>query len=290
MSIKSEEVNTEPQSPSVPSLTKQDETSKEAELDRLLITNILLARKRAGEVITSYSKMFLEKLHARKALLTNYILSRRLQSALKLQKFFVSSKFKLQIKSLLRKKKKCYTIKSSINDDGLSLKIYLDNGKIQTYKFEKSEIEGGNVVYIPRNEIIGLIVRVHFVSQTGAMIVDPKFATEFEDNQFYNTINFRKIMKEEECIRKENEKTVKLYCMSSYGRTKGSEDLTLGMNSKHNSMSSYALNKTGLSKYNKKFSSMANLNFEMKSILRPRPTKRISSKRRISFGNVQFSS
>ena len=93
-------------------------------------------------------------------------------------------------------------------------------------------------------------------------------------------------MKEEKKQKEENQKIVRTYCLNMAvrgGNLKSSTSTdSLGMVSQH---------KFGLGKYDKKFFSMSNLNmnFHIKSILKPRPAKRVSSKRRISFGNVQFS-
>lgn len=161
------------------------------------------------------------------------------------------------------------------------MKVYLGNGKEKIYKFQYCPIQDANVLYLPRSDIIGLIIKVHFLNEKGVVIVDPKFSTDFEDNQFYNVINFRKIMKAEKDEKEENQKLIKLLCMKKAGSD------VLKNSTSTDSLAS--LPHKGLSKYNKKFFSMANLNINLKSILKPRPAKRVSSKRKISFGDVQFS-
>ena len=131
--------------------------------------------------------MFINKLTEKKKVLQNIIYASRIKAAIQL-----IDKFQLRIKKLLKQKEKCYTITSSINDPNLSLKVYLDNGKIKTYKFHFCLIQGANVLYLPRSDIIGLIIKVHFINEKGAIIVDPKYSTDYEDNQFYNIINLMK--------------------------------------------------------------------------------------------------
>ena len=219
-------------------------------------------------------------------MLQNNIISTRIKAANQLIDKFKKLKYQFKVKKILKLKEKCYTIASSISDPNLSLKVYLDNGKITTYKFHYCPIQDANVLYIPRSDIIGLIIKVNFINEKGAIIVDPRYNTDYEDNQFYNTINFKKIMKEEKKQKEENQKIVRTYCLNmavGRGNLKSSTSTdSLGMVSQH---------KFGLGKYDKKFFSMSNLNmnFHIKSILKPRPAKRVSSKRRISFGNVQFS-
>lgn len=130
-------------------------------------------------------------------MLQNIIYTSRIKGANQLIDKFNKLEFPLRIKKLLKQKEKCYTITSSINEPNLSLKVYLDNGKIKTYKFHFCPIQSANVLYLPRSDIIGLIIKVHFINEKGAIIVDPRYSTDYEDNQFSNIINFRKIMKEE---------------------------------------------------------------------------------------------
>ena len=94
------------------------------------------------------------------------------------------------------------------------MNLILDNGKIKTYKFHFCPIQGANVLYLPRSDIIGLIIKVHFINEKGAIIVDPRYSTDYEDNQFYNIINFRKIMKEEKSQKEENQKIARRYCLN----------------------------------------------------------------------------
>ena len=230
--------------------------------------------------------MFVNKLTEKKKVLQIIIYTSRIKAANQLIDKDDKLKFPLRIKKILKQKEKCYTITSSINDPNLSLKVCLDNGKIKTYKFHFCLIQGANVLYLPRSDIIGRIIKVHFINEKGAIIVDPKYSTDYEDNQFYNIINFKKIMKEEKNKKEEKQKIARTYCLNMAIGGGGLKNST-----STDSLDTVSQHKFCLGKYDKKFFSMSNLNmnFNVKSILKSRPVKRVSSKRKISCGNVQFS-
>lgn len=178
-----------------------------------------------------------------------------------------------------------YTIESSITE---AKDLYLhilsddDNDNGRKYKAEKCPILNTTAFHIPRTDIHSLIVKVHFISN-GVMTLDPKFGTGSDDeHNFYNQINFKKIIKRENDEKHENKKLITSMCSTA---SSSLEFKAL------KSISSSDLHKLtyGLSKYNKKFQSMAYLNIQVKPILKQRPAKRVASNRKIAFGVVDYS-
>ena len=248
------------------------------------LTNLILSQRRtAATLITKHVKRYLTRLKLKKYFIIHNILSTHNNAAITLNQRFKVMSYQSQVKHIFALKEKCYSIISSISDRNLMLKLYLYNGKIYTTQFKYCAIQKANVAYVPRNEIVGLLAKAHFVTGNGQIIVDPKFANCFEDNQFYNKINFRHIMQKEKEEKEERERVVKLICCRKQ----------MGMGIKlSTSMGDLSLHgKKSLSKYGKNFSSMTDLNLtnSLKGILKQRPAKRIGSNKRISFGSVQFS-
>ena len=249
------------------------------------LTNVILSQRQcAALLITKHVKRYLTQLKVKKYFIIHNILSTHNTAGVTLNRRFKVMSYQSQVKHIFALKEKCYSIVSSISDRNLKLKLYLYNGKIYTTQFKYCTIQKANVAYVPRNEIVGLLAKAHFITENGQVIVDPKFANCFEDNQFYNKINFRHIMQKEKEEKEERERVVKVMCCRK-------NNMGLGMKMS-TSMGNLSLaGKKSLSKYGKNFSSMTDLNLtnSLKGILKQRPAKRIGSNKRISFGSVQFS-
>ena len=99
-----------------------------------------------------------------------------------------------------------------------------------------------------------------------------------------NSLSYLCIMQKEKDEKEERERVVKDIC---------SKKIMGGGMKMSTSMGNLSLahGKKSLSKYGKNFSSMTDLklNNSLKGILKQRPTKRVGSDRKISFGSVQFS-
>lgn len=250
------------------------------------LTNIILSQRQyAALIITKHVKRYLTQLKVKKYLIIHHILSTHNTAGVTLNRRFKVMLYQSQVKRIFTLKEKCYSIVSSITDRNLTLKLYLYNGKVYTTQFKYCAIQKANVAYVPRNEIVGLLAKAHFVNENGLVIVDPKFANCFEHNQFYNKINFRQIMQKEKDEKEERERAVKAI-MCSKKIIGGGMKMSTSMGDL-----SLATGKKSLSKYGKNFSSMTDLklNNSLKGILKQRPTKRVGSDRKISFGSVQFS-
>ena len=250
------------------------------------LTNIILSqRQHAALIITKHVKRYLTQLKVKKYFIIHHILSTHNTAGVTLNRRFKVMLYQAQVKRIFTLKEKCYSIVSSITDRNLQLKLYLYNGKMYTTQFKYCAIKKANVAYVPRNEIVGLLAKAHFVNENGQVIVDPKFANCFEHNQFYNKINFRQIMQKEKDEKEERERVVKVM-MCSKKIMGGGMKMSTSMGDL-----SLANGKKSLSKYGKNFSSMSDLKLtnSLKGILKQRPTKRVGSNRKISFGSVQFS-
>ena len=207
----------------------------------------------------------------------------REKSAIKLVSLVTALKYKYKIKKFLKKQKQYYTLPSSFNKNDLKLKLFLDNGEIKEYKVEYNKILDKYVCFVPRKEIFNLNVKANFVNEQGNIIVDPEYASNYEENTFYNIINFRKILREEATAELERKNFIKKYFLKQRNKLTSAK-------------SSYNLlkngNKNSLSKYGKNYGTMMNLgdvHDKIKGILKGRPLKRVPSNRRLTFGTAQFS-
>ena len=222
------------------------------------------------------------RLKINKNKLLNKLLQQREKSIIKLVSLFKALKFKYKIKKFLKKQKQYYTLPSSFDKNDLKLKLFLDNGETKEYKVEYNKILDKYVCFVPRKEIFSLNVKANFINEQGNIVVDPEYASNYEENTFYNIINFRKILREEATAELERKNFVKKYFLKKH-------------NSLTSAKSSYNLLKTGknsLSKYGKNYGTMFNLgdvHDKIKGILKGRPLKRIPSNRRLTFGTAQFS-
>ena len=249
---------------------------------QLIINHILEIRNICASKIQSLFLKFHFRLKINKNKLLNKLLQQREKSAIKLVSLVNALKFRYKIKKLLKKQKQYYTLPSSFDKNDLKLKLFLDNGEVKEYKVEYNKILDKYVCFVPRKEIFNLNVKANFINNQGNIVVDPEYASNYEENTFYNIINFRKILREEATAELERKNFVKKYFLKKH-------------NSLTSAKSSYNLLKTGknsLSKYGKNYGTMFNLgdvHDKIKGILKGRPLKRIPSNRRLTFGTAQFS-
>jgi hypothetical protein len=250
---------------------------------QLIINHILERRNICASKIQSLFLKFHFRLKLNKNKLLNKLLQQREKSAIKLVSLVTALKYKYKIKKFLKKQKQYYTLPSSFNKNDLKLKLFLDNGEIKEYKVEYNKILDKYVCFVPRKEIFNLNVKANFVNEQGNIIVDPEYASNYEENTFYNIINFRKILREEATAELERKNFIKKYFLKQRNKLTSAK-------------SSYNLlkngNKNSLSKYGKNYGTMMNLgdvHDKIKGILKGRPLKRVPSNRRLTFGTAQFS-
>lgn len=218
--------------------------------------------------------------------LINAILSQRSKAVSTLIKWQKQLSYRQLIKSILNKRKTHYVLTSSIREaNELILEIYSDeeDKKPKQYLAEYCPLLKESVVYIPKNHEHNLISRMRFKAD-GKYVIDPKYTTESSAyNEFYNLINFKKMQKEETHEEKENKRVIASVLTSLYREQ--NEKMMKSVSSFH----SLPKSRNGLGKYATKYKSMAVLNTNFKPILKTRPVIRVPSKRKISFGKVDYS-
>ena len=84
------------------------------------------------------------------------------------------------------------------------------------------------------------------------MIIDPKLETDFADNSFYNTINFKKLIKEENEQNEDNKKLVKTFFI---GKAK---TFQLKSSISQEFLTPGSLKKNSISRYGNRFQSQSN--------------------------------
>jgi hypothetical protein len=250
----------------------------------LLKQQILLYRNQCASKITALFKGFFSRIQFKKKLFFEVTKNNRINAVKQIKTLPKYIKYRGKILNILKKKKDYYFITSSVNDTK-SLKLYPKEGEPIIYTFEKNDILDNKLVYIKKSEVGNTNQKIHFLNDKGNVIIDPKFETDFADNSFYNIINFKKLQKEEKEQKEDNEKLVKQYFI---GRAKTVE---MRSSASQEFLTFGSLKKKSISKYGNRFQSLSRLNSSesSKSILKGRPTRRVPSQRKISFGKIQFS-
>ena len=188
--------------------------------------------------------------------------------------------FRKKVKNLIKKHKENFAIISSVNKNNLSMNIKINEESIKKVKYIYEPILNENIFYIPRKLFKKKnLVKFSFVNKKNESIIDPKFNTEYDEGEFINVINLKKIKDKEE----ENEEEFQIFLESYYTiksslskEVKETNKLSLGVvrvKKKHKTMD----NKGGLFFGGNKFPS--------NSILKQRPIKRITSNKKISFSD-----
>lgn len=117
-----------------------------------------------------------------------------------------------EVKSIISHLKSHYILHTSLQHSNLKIKLYFESCESQTYTFKYVRALKKFVAFIPKKDIVELLVCVHFFSEQGQNITDPSYATTYEDGICYNTINFRKIQKADKERKDKNAKWIKQYC------------------------------------------------------------------------------
>ena len=209
-----------------------------------------------------------------------------------LQNYIKNFLFRKKVKILIKKQKDNYILVSTINDKGSILKVYSSNDETKEYDLIYEPILKQNLVYIPRKDCKKNLLKCHFVNSKGESIVDPKFNTSFEEGLFLNVINLKK-MREKEEEREEDFQTFLEHYFTGGKLSKECEEFFLSISSQNlmkvqrNSKKNRTVTE-GRSEFGK-LKNKIKADFNINSILKQRPSKRIPSGRRISFGEVKFS-
>ena len=183
--------------------------------------------------------------------------------------------FRKKVNNLIKKQKENYVIISSINKNNLTMHIFVNEEKIKKLKYTYEPILNLNIFYIPRkNYKKKNLLKFSFVNSKNETIIDPKFNTEYDDGEFINVINLKKIKDKEEEKEEEFQSFLENYYTLKTAISKEiaeTNKLSLGVvriKKKHKTMD----NKGGLV-----------FGGHINSILKQRPIKRVASNRKICF-------
>jgi hypothetical protein len=197
--------------------------------------------------------------------------------------------FRKKIKSLIKKHKENYVIQSSINEKDLKLVAFFPEDEVKEYPVVYEPILGQSVAYVSRADFQKrLLLKCNFVNKNNESIIDPKYNNEFNDGLFINVINLKKIKEKEEEREDDFQTFLETYFTSG---NKLSKELNDYFFSSSNSLRVKRQRKRTLTQSTQlKLKKLANKNSSennLPSILKKRPTKRVPSDRRISFGEVK---
>ena len=188
--------------------------------------------------------------------------------------------FKKRVKNVIKRHKENFAIISSLNTNHLSMNIKINEEKINKVKPIYESVLKENIFYISRKMYKKKnLLKFSFVNKKNESILDPKFNTEYDEGEFINVINLKKIKDKEE----ENEEDFQSF-LESYYTMKPSlskevveqNKLSLGVvrvKKKHKTMDAKGGLNLGIHK------------FQSNSILKQRPIKRITSNKKISFAD-----
>ena len=188
--------------------------------------------------------------------------------------------FRKRVKNVIKRHKENFAIISSLNKNHLSMNIKINEEKINKVKPIYESILKENIFYISRKMYKKKnLLKFSFVNKKNESILDPKFNTEYDEGEFINVINLKKIKDKEE----ENEEDFQSF-LESYYTMKPSlskevveqNKLSLGVvrvKKKHKTMDAKGGLNLGIHK------------FQSSSILKQRPIKRITSNKKISFAD-----
>ena len=232
--------------------------------------------------------------------------------------------YRKKVKALIQKIKENYKIVCSANIPNLSLNIFGSKKSVQ-YKLEYEPILKQNIVLLPRKKYRNKKkLKFNFINPKKEIFIEPKYKTENDEGSFVNIIDLREIKEKEyknyeefqiflksfkikenkNNIKKDKndeKKETKFYKIKKNikGKTENNFDKNEFNEIKTNYItdselvnSTEELKDKKLKKRKSSISSLNNLTKNLSginSILKGRNSQRIKNKRKISFGNVQFS-
>ena len=187
--------------------------------------------------------------------------------------------FKKRVKNVIKRHKENFAIISSLKTNHLSMNIKINEEKINKVKPIYESILKEYIFYISRKMYKKKnLLKFSFVNKKNESILDPKFNTEYDEGEFINVINLKKIKDKEE----ENKEDFESFLESYYTmkpslskevveQNKLSLEKIERVRKKHKTMESKGGLNFGIHK------------FQSNSILKQRPIKRITSNKKISF-------
>lgn len=186
--------------------------------------------------------------------------------------------FRKKVKDLITKHKENFAIISSVNKNNLTMNIKINEEQIKKVNYIYEPILNENIFYIPRKLYKRKnLVKFSFVNKKNESIIDPKFNTEYDDGEFINVINLKKIKDKEEEREEEFQSFLETYYTLKPSQSKDErKKLSLEFirpKKKHKTMDHKGKLLFGISK------------IPSNSILKQRPIQRVASKKRITFSD-----
>ena len=188
--------------------------------------------------------------------------------------------FKKRVKNVIKRHKENFAIISSLNKNHLSMNIKINEEKVNKVKPIYESILKENIFYISRKMYKKKnLLKFSFVNKKNESILDPKFNTEYDEGEFINVINLKKIKDKEE----ENEEDFQSFLESYYTMKPSLSKEVVEQNK-------LSLGVVRVKKKHKTMDAKGGLNFgihkfQSNSILKQRPIKRITSNKKISFAD-----
>ena len=187
--------------------------------------------------------------------------------------------FRKKVKNLVQKQKENYVIISSVNKGDLTMNIKINEDEVKKIKHVYEPILNENIFYIPRKTFKRKnLLKFSFVNKKNESIIDPKFNTEYDEGEFINVINLKKIKDKEEEREEEFQTFLESYYTLKPAVNKETQKISLGVvrvKKRHKTMDSQ---NGGFSFGMHKVPS--------NSILKQRPIKRVTSNKKITFSEI----
>ncbi len=221
--------------------------------------------------------------------ISKYTSEENLKKINKIISIFKIFSFKKKVKSLIKLHKKNYVIQTTLNEEGLKLVAFFPEDEVKEYPVVFDPILKQSVAYVLRDDFKKrLLLKCNFINKKNESIIDPKYNNEFNDGLFINVINLKKILEKEEEREDDFQTFLETYFTSNNKLSKelneyffsSTQNLRVKRTKKRTLTGSTALK---LKRLGGKIKSDKNL----PSILKGRPTLRVPSDKRISFGDVK---
>lgn len=163
---------------------------------KLIVQKIVIAHTTK---IQGAIKSFLFRKRLKTNLLVNYLLKKRHQMALLIQKNYLTHLYINLFNKILEKEKHCYTLFffSEGHNEKIQLIINISNNNKLTFDFEYCKARKVYVVYINK-EIISAEAYLCTFIVNGITVCDSRYPTVYAGRMFYNKIDFKAINKPED--------------------------------------------------------------------------------------------
>ena len=117
-----------------------------------------------------------------------------------LTKLINNIRFRLDVFSAVKNIKKSYTLRIHPDDEHTStLKVYLNPKQEFTYEIMYIKCIDEYVYLIPKEDVVKkLLLKVNFFDSKGKIVISHRYKTAYEDGIFFNIVDLKKMMVEEE--------------------------------------------------------------------------------------------